>query len=131
MMGRQAAEDVTLGDGRVRVRAGEIVIMSTYVVQRDPRWWAEPLAFRPERFAHDAPKPVPFAYFPFGAGKRACIGRSFAQVEAAMLIATIVRRVDLEIDTRRPIGLQPLMTLRPAGGVPAIVRHRAAAVKAS
>lgn len=126
MVNRQAIEDVTLGGGRLCVRRGAMVATSPFVVQRDARFFEEPEAFRPERFAREAPRPAPYAYFPFGGGKRACIGRSFALLEAAMIMPTIVRAVDFEIDTSRPIGLLPQITLRPAGGVPAIVRRRRA-----
>ncbi len=124
MLNRHAIEDVSLGGGRLEVAKGEMVAVSPYVVQRDPRWFPDPLAFRPERFAPGAPRPVPWSYFPFGGGKRACIGRSFALIEAALILSTIVRRVDFEIDATREPELKPQITLRPAGGMPAVVRAR-------
>lgn len=126
ILGREAAEDVLIG-GRVPVARGDMVLLPTFHVHRDPRWFPDPLAFRPERFAHDAPRPVPHSYIPFGGGKRACIGRSFALLEAAMLIPAIVQRVELEIDTREEVKLLPQITLRPAGGVRARVRVRVGA----
>ncbi|HVY62997.1 MAG TPA: cytochrome P450 [Planctomycetota bacterium] len=123
MIGREAAEDVELSGGR-RVPAGAIVMMSPFVVQRDPRWWPEPLAFRPARFAHDAPRPAPFTYFPFGGGKRACIGRSFALLEATLVLATVIQRLELAIDPARPLDLVALITLRPKAGIEARVRAR-------
>jgi cytochrome P450 len=130
MIGREAAEDVELPGGRA-VRRGAIVVMSPFVVHRDPRWWEEPLAFRPERFAHDAARHAPFTYFPFGGGKRACIGRSFALLEATLVLATIVQRLEVELDAGRPLALEALITLRPAGGLPARVRARARAALAA
>ncbi len=123
-MGREAAEPVDLGDGRLRVERGEIVITSPFVLHRDPRFWDEPLAFRPQRFAPDAPRPAPFTYFPFGIGKRACIGRSFALLEGALVTATILRRVDLEVDAPPDLPLTAFITLRPANGLRARVRRR-------
>jgi cytochrome P450 len=115
---------VTLGDGRLRVRRGQMVSLSPWVLHRDGRWWDAPLSFRPERFTRDA-RPTPFSYIPFGAGKRACIGRSFALLEAAMAIPVIVRAVDLEIDTTKEPELLPQITLRPGGrGMRAVVRRR-------
>jgi cytochrome P450 len=123
MLGREATEDVLLG-GRVPVRKGSIVAMSQYVVQRDPRWWKDPGAFRPERFLRDAPRPAPFTYFPFGGGKRACIGRGFAMLEGSLVLATILARAEVRVDCSRPQAFDPNVTLRPRGGMPALVRRR-------
>jgi cytochrome P450 len=125
-LGRQATENVELGGGRLRVPKHTVMAMSPLIVQRDPRWWDEPMAFRPERFLPGAPRPAAFTYFPFGGGKRACIGRSFALLEATLVVATLVQRVDLEMDTTREIEVKPHLTLRPAA-IPAIVHRRQAA----
>ncbi|GIW71751.1 MAG: hypothetical protein KatS3mg102_1293 [Planctomycetota bacterium] len=127
---RQAAEDVVLG-GRVRIRRREVVGLPQWVVHRDPRWWPEPLAFRPERFAREAPRPAPWTYFPFGGGRRACIGRSFALLEGTVVLATLSQQVRFEIDTRRPLHLLPAVTLRPAGGLPAAVRRAGSPARCS
>lgn len=124
LLGRQAAERVDLGGGML-MRRGDMVGMSPFVVHRDARWFHEPLAFRPGRFAPEAPKPAPFTYFPFGGGKRACIGRSFALLEATLVLATLLQRVRFEMDTSEELGLEPHLTLRPAGGLPARVVARA------
>jgi cytochrome P450 len=124
---RRAAEDVTLGGGRVTVRKGALAAVSPWVVHRDPRWFPDPLAFRPERFAPDAPRPAPFTYFPFGAGKRTCIGRAFARMYAVVVVPTILRRVDLSFDTSQELRVVNKFALHPADGLPAIVRGRRAA----
>ena len=129
IMGREATEAVELTGG-VRIPRRAIAILSPLLVQRDPRWWPEPLAFRPERFAPDAPRPAPFTYFPFGGGKRACIGRSFALLEASLILATVLRGLDIEIDVTRPLELDAITTLRPQGGLPARVRRRTPAAAA-
>jgi cytochrome P450 len=129
LLGRQAAEEVDLGG--MRLRRGDMVGMSPFVVQRDPRWFEEPLAFCPERFLPEAPKPAPFTYFPFGGGKRACIGRSFALLEATLVLSTIVQRVELSMDTRAELSLEPHLTLRPAGGLPAVVHQRSVLISKS
>jgi len=126
MLGREATEDVLLG-GRVPVAKGSIVAMSQFVVHRDPRWWPEPLAFRPERFTRDAPRPAPFTYFPFGGGKRACIGRGFALLEGAVVLGTILSRAEVAVDVSGPQRFDPHITLRPKGGMPAVVRLRSPA----
>jgi cytochrome P450 len=95
------------------------------VVHRDPRYFEEPLAFRPERWADDLARRLPrYAYFPFGGGPRICIGNSFAQMEAMLILATIARRFHLERATAEPVVPEPTITLRPRGGVPMIVRVR-------
>ena len=124
MLAREAVEDVELP--RLTVRKGDSVGVSLFVLHRDPRWWAEPDAFRPERFAPGAPAPAPGTYMPFGTGKRACIGRSFAEVEALLVLAAVLRSVRLEIDTTHPPRLVPYMLLRPAEGIIAKVRRRRA-----
>lgn len=124
LLGRQAGEDVVLG-GRLRIRRGDVVGMSPYVVHRDERWFPDASSFRPDRFAADAPKPAPFTYFPFGGGKRACIGRSFALLEAILVLATILQRVELDMPPVRSLEAEPHLTLRPGGGLPARVRRRA------
>ncbi len=128
-LGREATEDVALGGGRLTMRCGELAMFLPFIVQRDPRFWSDPLAFKPERFAPDAPRPVPYAYIPFGGGKRSCIGRSFAMIESQAIIPTLLRLVRFEIDTggRAEPALNPLMTLRPDGGVKAFVRKVAPA----
>jgi cytochrome P450 len=123
ILGREAREDVVLG-GTLEVKRWSMVAMSQYLVHRDPRWFEDPLAFRPERFAREAARPAPWTYFPFGGGKRACIGRSFALLEGVLVLATLAQEVELEVDLARPLELLPQMTLRPRGGVAAVVRRR-------
>ena len=95
-MGREVLEDVSIGP--YRLRKGTMVFFSQYIVQRDPRWFPEPLQFRPERFAPEAKAERPrFAYFPFGGGGRQCIGESFALMEATLALATIAQRWRLEL----------------------------------
>lgn len=123
MLGRQCARDVDLGGGRVQVRRGDMIGVVSYVVHRDPRWWDEPDAFRPERFARGAARPAPHTYIPFGLGKRACIGRSFALLEGTLVLATLAQQVDLRLDTERELELVTQLTLRP-GSLPVTARAR-------
>src|SRR5262249_39205693 len=83
-----------------------IVLMCPWVVQRDARWFPEPLAFRPERWEHeDAARPK-FAYFPFGGGTRVCIGERFAWMEGVLLLAVIGQRWRLRLVQGHPIETQ-------------------------
>jgi cytochrome P450 len=130
MLARRALEDVRVGD-RVPVKRGEMVLMPQWVMHRDPRFWPEPLAFQPDRFLKEAPRPRPWTYYPFGGGKRACIGRSFAMLEGPLVLATILQHADLDFDLRRPLELQVQITLRLAGGLPARGTTRSSVVPAT
>ena len=100
-------------------------MVSPYLVHRDPRWWPEPLAFRPERWEEDDSIRPRLAYFPFGAGPRMCIGEPFAWMEATLVLATIARRWRLRLVPDQRIELQPVVTLRPKHGVLMTLERRA------
>jgi cytochrome P450 len=104
--------------GGFPMKAGGTVVMSQWVVHRDPRWFEEPDLFRPERWI-DAPAPPPGAYFPFGGGPRLCIGERFAITEGVLALATLARRWRVVPDAIGPVTLDPRFTLRPRGGLPA------------
>lgn len=89
-LGRRALEPHTLGG--YQIEEGALVVMSQFVVHRDPRWWTSPERFAPERWMTTAPERPKYAYFPFGGGSRICIGESFAWTEAILLVATIAQR---------------------------------------
>jgi cytochrome P450 len=115
-IGREATEDVVLGD--YLIPRGTTVYISPWVLHRDPRRWREPDAFRPERWLGEEVKKLPrFVYMPFGGGPRVCIGNHFAQMEAALVLATVARGWRLEWRRERPVTAFPSITLRPGGGV--------------
>jgi cytochrome P450 len=94
------------------------VAMAQWVVHRDPRWYEEPEAFRPERWQDDLLKRLPrFAYFPFGGGARQCIGNTFALMEAALVLATIAQKFRLLLVAGHPVLPLASITLRPRHGV--------------
>jgi cytochrome P450 len=90
---RQPTEAVAL-DGYT-IPEGSVMYLSQYVIHRDERWWAEPTAFRPERFAGDDDRPR-FAFFPFGAGPRRCLGEDFARTEAKLAVAGLTQQFSFE-----------------------------------
>jgi cytochrome P450 len=90
---RMATEDVTLGDQQFK--KGSIFFFSAYVTHRDPRYFPNPFAFQPERFADEANIPK-FAYLPFGAGVHQCIGNIFALWEMKVILAMVAQQVHLE-----------------------------------
>ena len=87
-------------------------------MHRDPRWFEDPEAFRPERWADDRRRRLPrFAYFPFGGGPRLCIGNAFAMMEAILVLATIARRFRLTMEPGQGIMPTPYVTVRPEPGL--------------
>lgn len=124
VIGRRAVEDVDLG--AVAVPAGAIVVLSPFVTHRDARWYPEPERFDPDRWLPQARAARPqYAFFPFGGGRRLCIGESFARVEATLVLATIARRWSLRLAPGHPVELLPRVTLRPKHGMRMVVRARA------
>jgi cytochrome P450 len=112
----------------VPVPAGAFVVVSPYVVQRDPRWWPDPLRFDPDRHLADDDRPR-YSYLPFGAGPRACIGRLLAENESVAALAALVPRFTVALADAGGVRSQTLVTLQPKGGLPATVslRRRTAA----
>lgn len=92
---REAARDTSLAG--YDVPKGSHVVVSIFHAQRDGRWHADPLEFRPERFESEAAKAMkPGSYVPFGAGTRVCIGKRFALMEATLILATLTQHVTLD-----------------------------------
>ncbi len=122
--GREAAEDIELHG--VRIPKGAQLLMSEWVVHRDPRWFPNPEAFDPDRWEKDRIEGLPrYAYFPFGGGPRVCIGNHFAMMEATLLLAIIMQRHHLELLPGQRLELAPSVTLRPKGsGLRMRVQHR-------
>lgn len=123
MVARRAVADTEIGG--YQVPAGAEVVAWIYMTHRDPRWYPQPLAFRPERFEPEARAALPkMAYVPFGGGPRACIGAAFAMVEARLILATLASRYRFELEPGHRVAIQPRITLVPKGGMPMIVRAR-------
>ena len=114
LIGRLALEDVTIGN--VTVPRGAVAIVSQYVMHRDARFWPDPERFDPSRFLSGAERPK-FAYFPFGGGSRTCIGEGFAWTEGVLVLATIAQRWRLTLAQHELVRPQPMITLRPRGGI--------------
>jgi cytochrome P450 len=92
-------------------------------LHRHPDYWADPEGFDPERFSPARAQNRPrYAYFPFGGGPRQCIGRDFALVEAQLILATIAQRYELHLPPGHRLQPQALITLRPCGGLPMMVK---------
>jgi cytochrome P450 len=97
-----------------RIPAGANIVMSQWIMHRDPRFFSEPENFDPDRWSTRACQNLPrFAYFPFGGGPRQCIGASFATTETVLILATIARRYQLVSVKKTPVIPVPSLTLRP------------------
>ncbi|OJY25048.1 MAG: hypothetical protein BGO98_08570 [Myxococcales bacterium 68-20] len=116
ILGRRPIEDTSIGE--YRVRRNSIVLVSVMGIHRRPDVWSDPERFDPERFLGEREKQLPrCAYMPFGAGPRICIGNHFALMEGHVVLATIARRVRFDLASAAPVELDPLVTLRPKGGM--------------
>jgi cytochrome P450 len=121
MVGREALREVELGGHRIPERSP--VAVNIRGIHRRADYYPDPLAFRPERMLPEAKKARPRHHFlPFGAGPRVCIGSHFALMEAQLALATLVQGARLRPLARHVAG-EPLVTLRPRGGMPAIVER--------
>jgi len=123
IIGRQAIREVTIGPHRLP--PGTTVFINIYGMHRRADYFPHPETFDPERFQPEAEKQmVRSSYIPFGGGPRNCIGSQFALLEGHLVLATLAQRVTFEAPSPRVIEPEPLITLRPTGGVPLVVRRR-------
>lgn len=121
--GRMATEDVTIQG--YDVPANTDINIFGIIAHRSPKWWDAPMAFQPERFSPENEAKIPrYAYLPFGGGPRICIGNSFAMMEARLMLATIAQKYQLRLKPGQKVGLDPLITLRPLGGMHMRVEQR-------
>jgi cytochrome P450 len=116
MTGRQTLGEVSIGGHTIPENSTILIYIRG--IHRRGDYFPSPLAFKPERMLPDAKKARPrHHYLPFGAGPRVCIGAHFALMEAQLCLATMVQRAKL-----RPLAThvipEPLVTLRPKGGLP-------------
>jgi cytochrome P450 len=116
------ADDAIAGE---RVPAGSIVIVSSYANQRSPRFWDDPATFDPERFAPGRRESIGAgAYFPFGVGPHACIGKHLAEIESRLALALLARRYRVEAVSSVPVPPEPAITLTPAAPIRVRVTRR-------
>lgn len=123
MLSRQAREADVLCDREIR--PGDLVIVPIYVLHRHDLLWSRPNAFDPDHFTPEAVKERHrFAYLPFGAGPRICIGMRFAVWEAQIILASVLAR--LRVSPKPGSEPKPVMTvtLRPEGGMPLRIARR-------
>jgi len=122
---RRALREVEI-DG-YRVPEGWVVLLSPYTLHRREDYFPQPERFDPERFTPEREKQLPrYAYVPFGAGPRSCIGLYFAMMEGHLLLATLAQRASFHLVPGQSIKPDPLhhIALRPGGAVNVSVKKR-------
>lgn len=115
-LGRENIEkDEILGE---KIPAKSVLLISIYGVHRNPKYYPNPTTFDPDRFSPEAVKARPkYAYMPFGAGPRMCIGNHFAMMEMQLLLAMMVQRFDFELLNELPVEGDAMITLSPREGI--------------
>jgi cytochrome P450 len=123
MLSRQAIADDELAG--VHIPAGAVISVSPYVLHRRRGLWDNPDAFDPSRFLGERRDLIDrFAYIPFGAGPRVCIGMAFAMQEGIILLANLLRAFRFDLVDGQTVMPQQRVTLRPRGGVKMHVKRR-------
>jgi cytochrome P450 len=123
VIGRLAIKDYAVGE--YVAEAGTLILLSQYVMHRDPRFYPNPLRFDPERWTAEAKDArPPYAYFPFGGGARRCIGEGFAWMEGTLLLASIARRWRMRLVPGHTVKEHPRITLRPKHGIRMTMEER-------
>ncbi|XP_068609909.1 cholesterol 24-hydroxylase-like isoform X2 [Brachionichthys hirsutus] len=118
---RHLPEDIII-DG-INIPAGVSCLFSTYVTSRLDRFFKDPLTFDPDRFHPDAPKPY-YCYFPFSVGPHSCLGKTFALMEAKVVMAKLLQRFDFNLLPGQTFEFCDTGTLRPKSGVMCHMNHR-------
>ena len=121
-LARMAVGPDRLGD--VAVPRGALIMISPWVLHRHLRLWKDPDAFNPARFLGDAALPHRFAYMPFGAGPRICIGAQLALTEACLVLATMIQRFHVALADATPVLPAAVIVTQPDHAAPFRLRPR-------
>ena len=122
-MTRFALAPDKLGD--VVIPARSVVVVSPWLIHRNPTLWPDPDRFDPERFSPARSEGrARYSYIPFGAGPRICLGAGFAITEAVLVLVTILQRWRVRLVPDHPVEPVALITLRPRFGLKATVVSR-------
>ena len=99
--------------GDLEIPRGAVLMIAPWVLHRHRRLWREPDAFDPSRFLPGAPPPPRFAYLPFGAGPRICVGAQFAMAEATLVLAALVQSFRIALVDDQEVMPKPVITIQP------------------
>lgn len=120
---RQPNVDVRLSG--YRVPADSLLMVPQWVLHRHPDYWEDPETFDPGRWTPERVRERhPYAYFPFGAGPRSCIGRQFSLVEAKIITSMVLRRFSPELVSDADLELRPSLTMHPRDPVEVVLHDR-------
>ncbi len=116
LISRQALEDFDID--QYRIPAGTIILMSPYLIHRDPRFHSDPEAFKPLSWSKKTnSQNSKYTYFPFSRGPRSCIGEHFAWMEGILVLATIAQNWQLKLAQPSSIKFLQSINLRPKNGI--------------
>ena len=115
-MARKVVAKDRIGD--LTIPGGSLVMMSPWVLHRHLRLWKEPDAFNPSRFLGELPLAHRYAYMPFGAGPRVCVGAQFALTEACLVLAAIVQRFHVTMADADPVLPVAVIVTQPNRAAP-------------
>jgi cytochrome P450 len=110
--------------GDLTIPKGSMVSMAPWVLHRHIKLWKDPDAFNPSRFLGDQPKARRFAYLPFGAGPRVCVGAQFALAEACIVLATLIQHFEVALADDTPVLPAAVVTTQPDHPAPFRLRVR-------
>jgi cytochrome P450 len=116
MVDREALEDDEVAG--VSIPKGSTVVVFVHGVHHSPKYWENPESFEPERFAKANEKGhTPFAWAPFGAGPRGCIGGNYAMLQILMILSVLFRKYEFRLTPGQDIEPHPMVILRPKDGI--------------
>ncbi|XP_034018672.1 cholesterol 24-hydroxylase-like [Thalassophryne amazonica] len=118
---RQVQKDLVI-DG-IHIPAGVTMFFDSYVTGRMEKFFKDPLKFDPDRFHPDALKPY-YCYYPFALGPRSCLGKTFAEMEAKVVMAKLLQRFEFTLVPGQTFDILDTGTLRPKSGVVCTVQQR-------
>ena len=124
---RVATEDVTFKEaGNVTIPKGTNIMIPMFVINRDPELWDDPVKFVPERFEERGNDftSAKDGFFPFSYGSRTCIGNTFAQVEAGIVMCHLIRKYKLLPDPKYKLSVRAGISLTTSNGVNVILDPR-------
>ncbi len=124
LVGRRALEEYRVPGTDYVLPARTVIFLSQYLLHKDARFWEAAAEFKPERWLTNDPSRHRFAYFPFGAGPRICIGEQFAWMEGVLVLATVANRWQFDLVPSQRIDVQPTITLRAKYGMRMSVSRR-------
>lgn len=121
---RRSTQDIEIND--YLIPSDEEVHLSIIAVHRDERFYDDPMTFRPDRWTDNFEEELPeYAFVPFGGGRRTCIGREFARLEATLVLATIGQQWELVWDGGdTALTMEPEITIKTKNGLPIQVQAR-------